>query len=191
MANGGCDYNYTNNSQPYTASEINARFVAYLILMVSSTFANTLVIITFIIERSLCTTFNIFILNLAIIDLITSIFRMGFNTILIGTATGVPWPYGQPLCDFDGVIQSFVHIANIYILMAIAICRYIAIVLSKSHLITKKVIYIIMAVIWVASMTVSLMPVFGWNRYCYQPDEFACLIDWYYESSFSIFAIIY
>ena len=78
--------NSTNNNHTTPNPEIEVRFIAYLVLTILSTFANSLVIITFIVEKSLRTTFNIFILNLAIMDLLTSIFRMGFKTLILGQA---------------------------------------------------------------------------------------------------------
>lgn len=140
MADRGCDYNETKSFIPYTGPEIQARFNAYLVLTILSTFANILVILTFIVEKSLRTTFNIFILNLAIVDLLTSIFRMGFKALIIAAVKGYSWPYSQVMCNFNGVLQSVVYVANVYNLMAIAICRYMAIVLSKRHLVTKKVV---------------------------------------------------
>ncbi|RDD38780.1 Rhodopsin, GQ-coupled [Trichoplax sp. H2] len=126
---------------------------------------------------------------MAFIDLLTSLFRIGFNAFCIATIGNSTWPYGQPLCDFDGFIQCVVYAANIYTLMVIAVCRYIAIVHSKQHLITKKVVCIIIAIIWAFSSLCSVFPIMGWNRFRYQPYEHACVPDWSYEKSFPFYVM--
>lgn len=115
MADISCNHsiNGINNSFHLSESVIQAQFMACLMLTILSTFVNVLIIITFIVEKSLRKTFSIFIINLAIVDLLTSIFRMGFKTFTIIAVEGRLSPYGQAICNVNGVL----------------VCRYIAIVI--------------------------------------------------------------
>ncbi|RDD38776.1 Rhodopsin, GQ-coupled [Trichoplax sp. H2] len=187
MSNHSLSLNQTSGFTPLANAEAQVHFTAYVIVMVIAIPANIVTIFSFIIDRTLCTNFNLFLLNMAFIDLLTSLFRIGFNAFCIATIRNSTWPYGQPLCDFDGFIQGVVFAANVYTLMVIAVCRYIAIVHSKQHLITKKVVYIIIVIIWAFSSLCSVFPIIGWNRYRYQPYEHACLPDWSYEKSYPIY----
>lgn len=174
---------------PYSDAEANTRIITYLILMILAIIGNTIVILSFIKVPSMRKPFNLFILNLAVVDLLIAVFRMGFNTISIATIRGSVWPYSPNLCQFNGWVQSITFSANIHTLSMMAILRYIVVVHKDSYNISKRTVLIIIICIWLYANIVALLPILGWNHYVYQPGEIACLPDWKKEIDFPIFII--
>lgn len=187
---------FQNNSQmsttpPYTPAESLARLIAYICIMVPALIGNIFVIICFITDRELRSTINLFILNMAITDLLTAIFRMGFNVVTIATIRGWTWPFSRSLCQFNGYMQGIVQISNVLTLLFMAVFRYIVIVHSKGHLVTKFSVLCTIGISWILSMIEPLLPIIGWNRYRYQAFEIACFPDWAYDKSFPIFIMVF
>lgn len=187
---------FQNNSQipslspPYTSTEILLRLIAYISIMVPAFIGNVIVLISFIIDRKLLSTFNLFLLNMAIIDLLTAIFRMGFNVLTIASIRGWVRPYSWSICQFNGFMQALVHTSNVLTLLLMAVFRYLVVVHSKGYLVTISSVLIAIGVSWILSITEALLPILGWNRYAYQIFEIACLPDWAYEKTFPIFVML-
>ncbi|RDD42762.1 rhodopsin [Trichoplax sp. H2] len=183
--------NTVNNSFiPFSDFEANARFIAYAVLLAFTVIGNIIVIESFIVVRTLRTPFNIFLLNLATVDLFTGIFRMGFYLFNIAYAKGFEWPFSPALCNFSGWALSIAFSANVHTLELMAIFRYIAVVHNNTYNLTQKRAVISIVCIWIYSNIIALLPIIGWNRYRYQANEIACLPDWYYESSYPLFVTI-
>lgn len=188
---------FQNNSQiptippPYTPAESLSRLISYIVILILASLGNIIVIICFFIDRELRSTFNLFILNVTITDLLTASVRMSFDSFLIATIRGWFWPYSWSLCQFSGFMQLFLQTSNIMTLLFMAVFRYIVVVLSKSHLVTSFSVLCTIGLIWMISLLQALLPIFGWNRYTYQVYEFSCLPDWDYEKSFPIFLMVF
>ena len=184
----------SNSSQiitpPYTPEESLARTIAYICILIPALFLNTVVIICFYKDCELRCTFNLFILNMAITDLMTAIFRMGFNVFTIATIRGWIWPYSWGLCQLNGYLQGIVQTSNMLTLLLMAVFRYIAVVQSKRHLVTNLSVLCAIGISWILSMIEPLLPIIGWNRYIYNALEIACFPDWLYEKGFPIFIML-
>ncbi|EDV22896.1 uncharacterized protein TRIADDRAFT_58578 [Trichoplax adhaerens] len=157
---------------------------------IATVISNCIVLYVFHKHRSLLRIpSNLFILNLAIIDLLNGLFRDTFNGV---SWLNNGWTFGEPLCRFNGFMQTICYVVTIFTLLATGICRYLVIVHSYGKVITRKVVLIIIGCIWIYSILDSLMPIFGWNRYIFQPLEFSCLPDWLSVSgaSYVMFALI-
>ena len=175
---------------PYSDAEATIRFVTYMIIMIPAIIGNVIVISSFIVVPSMRKPFNLFILNLAVVDLITAIFRMGFNSISIATIRGAIWPYSPNLCQFNGWVQSITFSANIHTLSMMAVLRYFVVIHKGTYNIGRRTVLITIAGIWLYSNAVALLPIFGWNHYQYQPDEIACLPSWFKETGYPVFVIV-
>lgn len=156
--------------------ELLLRGTAYLILGIITLIGNCIVLYVFHKHRALLRIpSNIFIINLSISDILNGLLKDCFFAMAYYNNG---WSFGEALCRFNGFMQTLCYIVTVFTLLAIGICRYLVIVHSYGKLITSKIIIIIVICIWIYSVLDSLMPVFGWNRYIFQPLEFACLPDY-------------
>ena len=157
-------------------SSLILRATAYLILGIVTLIGNIIVLYVFHKHRKLLRIpSNIFIINLSISDILNG---LGKDMFFAMAYYNNGWTFGEALCRFNGFMQTICYLVTVFTLLAIGICRYLVIVHSYGKIITTKIVIIIIACIWVYSILDALMPIFGWNRYIYQPYEFACLPDY-------------
>ncbi|EDV22712.1 uncharacterized protein TRIADDRAFT_58557 [Trichoplax adhaerens] len=131
-----------------------------------------LVFLTFYKHASLRTTSNLFIINLAITDLLTGGIK---DTLFIYGLTSYNWPKSAILCSFVGFINCVCYVATVYTLTVIAVFRYLAIVCNLGRKIKRKHSILTIACVWIYSSACCLMPIIGWSRYIYEPTECTCV----------------
>lgn len=163
-------------------NHLSVAILIYIVLTVTSIIGNVIVLYTFYQYPVLRVPSNLFIVNLAITDLINALSRNQF--ILIGLIVGSK-PYTILFCDVSGFINSLGHVVMIGTLTSTAVCRYLVIVHSYGKKITFYIVRRIILLVWLYAILGCAMPWFGWNRYIYQPTEFTCLPDWNDENNFS------
>jgi 7 transmembrane receptor (rhodopsin family) len=122
----------------------------FSIVVVCAT-ANMFVLISFVYEKKLRTTFSILIANLAATDFIVAVIPMNFYTI--NTTLGY-WPLGKVLCGLWVVVDYNTVFASTYTLMAISIDRLWSVkwgILYRRHNTKRKAITAV-AIIWSADV---------------------------------------
>ena len=128
-------------------------------------------------KRNLWTVTNMFIVNLAVADLLVSVLSM--PTTLI-TIIKQRWMFGLQACVASGYITILSFIASVMSLAMIAINRYFHIVKWNTYNNTfsrnKASVYI--AVVWVVSMSLACPPLFGWAEYRFMPEKSYCFVYW-------------
>uniref|UniRef100_A0A8D0H6E4 Neuropeptide FF receptor 1 n=1 Tax=Sphenodon punctatus TaxID=8508 RepID=A0A8D0H6E4_SPHPU len=125
--------------------------ISYLFIFVLCMVGNSLV--CFIVLRNNCmrTVTNLFILNLAISDLLVGIFCVP-TTLVDNLITG--WPFSNGVCKMSGLIQGMSVSSSVFTLVAIAVDRFLCIVYPfKSKLSLLKALNTI-AIIWVLAITI-------------------------------------
>ncbi|EDV22724.1 uncharacterized protein TRIADDRAFT_15129, partial [Trichoplax adhaerens] len=160
----------------------------YLILTASTVVGNIVVLYTFYLYPYLRVPSNLFIINLAITDILNAMGRNNF--VLIGLIMG-PEPYTHLFCNISGFINSLGHVVMTATLAATAICRYLVIVRSYARKITTTVVRRIILTTWCYAILNCSMPWLGWSRYTYHPFEFTCLPDWHDENNFSYIIFVF
>lgn len=168
-----CDLRYHKMTVEFGI--ILSRVIIYCLLIAAGIFTNGIILYIFYKKPNLRCPINIFVINLAVTDIITSLLRQPFIVISLLYDSK---SFIRNTCGFSGVTFCICHVVTVFTLVATAICRYLVIVRSFGKKISTKVVTGITIIIWIYATIDCLMPIFGWNRYVYQPEEYACLPDW-------------
>jgi hypothetical protein len=124
---------------------------------------NLLVIIAIVSTKTLQTITNLFILSLAVADMLVSILVMPLSIITI--AQNHKWYFGQIICDLYISSDIMLCTASILNLCCISLDRYFAITRplvycrKRSTKLARKMI----GLVWIGSILITCPPVFGWN----------------------------
>lgn len=155
-----------------TAQDRYIRLSLYATLSLITVVGNVLVLSAFYKHPHLRTTTNLFIINLAITDVVTGGIK---DTLLVHGLINYNWQQNRSFCSFVGFINAIVHIVTIHTLSAIAIIRYLSIVYNLSNKIKRKHVISTIIGIWIYSFICSALPIFGWSRYEYDVVQCSCL----------------
>ncbi|NWH40527.1 NPFF2 protein, partial [Chloropsis hardwickii] len=101
--------------------------------------------------RHMRTVTNLFILNLAVSDLLVGLFCMP-TTLLDNIIAG--WPFGSLVCKMSGMVQGISVSASVFTLVAIAVDRFRCIVHPFKQKLTIPTALAIIAIIWVLAVAI-------------------------------------
>uniref|UniRef100_A0A674HYX6 Opsin 4 n=1 Tax=Terrapene triunguis TaxID=2587831 RepID=A0A674HYX6_9SAUR len=148
-----------------------------LVVGITGTLGNFLVIYAFCRSRSLRTPANMFIINLAISDFLMSITQA---PIFFTTSLHKRWIFGKKGCELYAFCGALFGITSMITLMAIALDRYFVITrpLASIVVMSKKKALIILLGVWLYSLAWSLPPFFGWSAYV--PEGLLTSCSWDY-----------
>nr|XP_057907947.1 melanopsin-A-like isoform X3 [Doryrhamphus excisus] len=135
-----------------------------LAIGVTGTVGNFLVIYAFSRSRSLRTPANMFIINLAITDLLMCVTQ---SPIFFTSSMHKRWIFGEKACELYAFCGALFGICSMITLTVIAIDRYFVITrpLSSIGVLSRKRALVILAAAWMYSLGWSLPPFFGWSAY--------------------------
>ncbi|KAL6096602.1 npffr2 [Pungitius sinensis] len=120
--------------------------VSYLLIFLVCMVGNGVVCFLVLRSKNMRTVTNLFILNLAISDLLVGIFCMP-TTLVDNIITG--WPFGSLVCKLSGMVQGISVSASVFTLVAIAVDRFRCIVYPFKQKLTIATSKLIIVVIWV------------------------------------------
>ncbi|XP_024153026.2 melanopsin-A isoform X1 [Oryzias melastigma] len=125
---------------------------------------NFLVIYAFSRSRSLRTPANMFIINLAITDLLMCVTQ---SPIFFTTSMHKRWIFGEKGCELYAFCGALFGICSMITLTVIAIDRYFVITrpLTSIGVLSRKRALLILSAAWAYSLGWSLPPFFGWSAY--------------------------
>uniref|UniRef100_A0A8I6ARK6 Neuropeptide FF receptor 1 n=1 Tax=Rattus norvegicus TaxID=10116 RepID=A0A8I6ARK6_RAT len=138
---------YYQHSSPVAAMFIAAYVLIFLLCMVG----NTLVCFIVLKNRHMRTVTNMFILNLAVSDLLVGIFCMP-TTLVDNLITG--WPFDNATCKMSGLVQGMSVSASVFTLVAIAVERFRCIVHPFREKLTLRKALFTIAVIWALALLI-------------------------------------
>ncbi|XP_060046788.1 neuropeptide FF receptor 1 [Erinaceus europaeus] len=138
---------YYQHSSPVAAMFIVAYVLIFLLCMVG----NALVCFIVIKNRHMRTVTNMFILNLAVSDLLVGIFCMP-TTLVDNLITG--WPFDNATCKMSGLVQGMSVSASVFTLVAIAVERFRCIVHPFREKLTLRKALVTIAVIWALALLI-------------------------------------
>ncbi|XP_034397817.1 neuropeptide FF receptor 1 like 2 [Cyclopterus lumpus] len=136
---------YYQHSLYVAASYILAYFFIFLLCMVG----NILVCLIVLENRRMRTITNLFILNLAISDLLVGIFCIP-TTLVDNLITG--WPFSNTVCKMSGFVQGMSVSASVFTLVAISVERFRCIVYPLQPKPTILVAKAAIVLIWVLAV---------------------------------------
>ncbi|XP_076981142.1 neuropeptide FF receptor 1 [Tamandua tetradactyla] len=138
---------YYQHSSPVAAMFIVAYVLIFLLCMVG----NALVCFIVLKNRHMRTVTNMFILNLAVSDLLVGIFCMP-TTLMDNLITG--WPFDNATCKMSGLVQGMSVSASVFTLVAIAVERFRCIVHPFREKLTLRKALVTIAVIWALALLI-------------------------------------
>ncbi|XP_062382333.1 neuropeptide FF receptor 1-like [Sardina pilchardus] len=112
---------------------------------------NSLVCLIVVRNRQMRTVTNIFILNLAISDLLVGILCLPI-TLADNLITG--WPFDEVVCKMSGLVQGASVSASVFTLVAIAVERFRCIVYPFQQKLTQRQAIITITFIWVLAIVI-------------------------------------
>ncbi|KAJ8263029.1 hypothetical protein COCON_G00154860 [Conger conger] len=149
---GGSQYNITYVGFYLHQPPIAAVFiVSYLLIFLVCMVGNGVVCFIVLRSKNMRTVTNLFILNLAVSDLLVGIFCMP-TTLLDNIITG--WPFGSLVCKMSGMVQGISVSASVFTLVAIAVDRFRCIVYPFKQKLTISTSTLIIVIIWVLAISI-------------------------------------
>ncbi|OCT97285.1 neuropeptide FF receptor 2 [Xenopus laevis] len=131
---------------------VAAVFIAsYLLIFILCMLGNGVVCFIVLSNKHMRTVTNLFILNLAVSDLLVGIFCMP-TTLLDNIIAG--WPFGSTVCKMSGMVQGISVSASVFTLVAIAVDRFRCIVYPFKQKLTISTAVVIIVVIWVLAIAI-------------------------------------
>ncbi|XP_031548901.1 rhodopsin, GQ-coupled-like [Actinia tenebrosa] len=168
----------TNSSDPYEA----ARQVALVYLIMVGTLGiigNSLVILVFFKYAKLRTATNVFIINLALCDLIISVLDSSFS---IASSHNNQWMFGKPGCLCYGFLHYFFISITVSTLAAISVDRFFYItkpVQAKAWRITRTRAIVMLIIIYIYVLLFTFPPLTGWSSFIVEEHFFSgCYIHY-------------
>uniref|UniRef100_A0A670I8J1 Neuropeptide FF receptor 1 n=1 Tax=Podarcis muralis TaxID=64176 RepID=A0A670I8J1_PODMU len=144
--------NYTFSSYYQHSSPVAAMFiVAYVCIFFVCMVGNMLVCFIVLKNRQMRTVTNIFILNLAISDVLVGIFCMP-TTLVDNLITG--WPFDITMCKMSGLVQGMSVSSSVFTLVAIAVERFRCIVYPFRQKLTLRKALVTIIIIWVLALII-------------------------------------
>ncbi|KAJ8319407.1 hypothetical protein KUTeg_004498 [Tegillarca granosa] len=140
------------------------------------TIENIIVVVLFCRVKSLRTSTNMFIISVALSDLLMCALSKPFA--IASNLAGV-WIFGDSGCKFYGFLVYFLGVTSMYTLCALSFDR--CIVITKPFFatnITHTVAGIIIAGCWLLGMFWAILPLIGWNSYELEVPYTSCSVVW-------------
>ncbi|KAM9841636.1 neuropeptide FF receptor 2-like [Aulostomus maculatus] len=125
--------------------------ISYLLIFLVCMMGNGVVCFIVLRSKNMRTVTNLFILNLAISDLLVGIFCMP-TTLVDNIITG--WPFGNVVCKLSGMVQGISVSASVFTLVAIAVDRFRCIVFPFKQKLTIATSKLIIVIIWVLAVSI-------------------------------------
>ena len=161
----------------YSEDAIKVNIVASSLFAFFGTFGNILVIAAFFSVRSLRTITNIFVLQLAFVDLTKASFTLTIKAVNQAQGTS---SMSDGFCEITGILRVIGSCQSAVLLAAIATVRYFKVVRPRRYgkFFTMKRTLIYCSVICGGTLLLALLPVIGLGKYTYSQSHGACFVTW-------------
>ncbi|KAJ3603587.1 hypothetical protein NHX12_028332 [Muraenolepis orangiensis] len=147
------DSNATNLSYYPHSLHIAAGYIlVYLFIFLLCMVGNILVCLIVIGNRRMRNVTNLYILNLAVSDLLVGIFCIP-TTLVDNLITG--WPFTNIVCKMSGFVQGMAVSASVFTLVAIAVDRFRCIVYPLQPKLTLLIAKATILLIWVLAVAIT------------------------------------
>ncbi|XP_035211435.1 QRFP-like peptide receptor, partial [Stegodyphus dumicola] len=170
--------NPTALSEPLMWKEY-IKIVFYAIVLIVALAGNISVILTVVLNRSMRTTINLYLVNLAVADLLICLCCMWVP--LANSITKPMYSLGIFVCKLNPFAQMTCLTSSVLTLSAISCDRFIAIIFPLHVRITKQRTSVVISIIWLVSMAVSIPFLFIQKYDVFQWKDIAepsCHDDW-------------
>nr|XP_055063244.1 neuropeptide FF receptor 1 like 1 [Misgurnus anguillicaudatus] len=125
--------------------------LSYLMVLLLCIVGNGLVCLVVLRNRKMRTVTNLFILNLAISDLLVGVFCVP-TTLIDSLISG--WPFNQLTCKMSNLVQGMSVSASVFTLVAIAVDRFTGIVYPFHHRLRPVSAFFAIIFIWLLAFAI-------------------------------------
>ncbi|XP_061658222.1 prostaglandin E receptor 4 (subtype EP4) b [Syngnathoides biaculeatus] len=124
------------------------------------------------------TTFYTLVCGLAVTDLLGTLLA---SPVTIATYARGSWPGGQPLCQFSGFVLLFFFAAQLCIVCAMSVERYLAINHAYFHndYVDQRLAALALLAIYAGNAGLCALPAAGWGQVKLQRPGSWCFVDWH------------
>lgn len=182
-----------NNTIDVTVTSV-AKATPMMLVALAAFLENTLVLIAVARSKALRRLpGNVFIVNLAITDVMGSSLCMPFGFVTVMTRGH--YIFGHALCQFQAFLIVTLSNVTFLTLLGYSIFRYIMITSRKQLTISTlwRGVKAYLAFIWILGSIFASLPLVGWGKFCYFASFYACTVDWVADKSYStsLFVVIF
>lgn len=148
------------SSNPVETTEFQGTvYVMYTIIFLVAVVGNGIVCYIVLSSSRMRTVTNYFIMNLAVGDILITIFCVPFTSV---SYLQQYWSFGAFLCPVVNYSQAVSVFVSAYTMLAISLDRYIAIMWPLKPRLSKKFAILIILAVWIfAGLTALPIPVFS------------------------------
>ncbi|KAL3205610.1 hypothetical protein MRX96_011097 [Rhipicephalus microplus] len=146
--------------------------VLLLAFMVLAVLGNAMVVLTVLRHRGMRTRTNMFIVNLAIADILVALLDM---PVSMATLLRGDWVMGQAFCQFNGFTMALLLMCSIHTLMYMSVHKYISITRPFSHRgegYRKVAVFLVAAWLW--PFFCAITPFLGLTEIVYKRGASQC-----------------
>uniref|UniRef100_T1D203 Putative neuropeptide receptor n=1 Tax=Cupiennius salei TaxID=6928 RepID=T1D203_CUPSA len=130
------------------------KLFAYIVIIAGGLLGNISVILTVALNRSMRTTINFYVANLAVADAMICIICMVPHALTVTTENA--YILGEFMCKFNPFTQMTCLTSSVLTLSAISCDRFMAIMFPLHVRITKQRTSVVMTIVWIVSVAVSV-----------------------------------
>ncbi|NXS74951.1 HRH3 protein, partial [Pandion haliaetus] len=175
---------------PFAASTAALLAALMGLLVLATVLGNALVILAFVVDRSLRTQGNFFFLNLAIADLLVGGFCMPLYIPYVLTGQ---WRLGRGLCKLWLVVDYLVCTASVFNIVLISFDRFISVTRAVSYRAQKGMTrnaVLKMITVWIAAFLVYGPAILSWEHIAQKSilPEGECHAEFFYNWYFLMIA---
>lgn len=145
-----------------------------IILIILAFVGNVMICITVLRVARLRTVPNMFVINLAVSDILMALVCMPISLhVLISSE----WPFSSVVCDLQGFFMFSFGIVSQVNMSVIAINRYFAVCrpFDCKVIFTKRNVSLIIALLWILPGIASVPPLAGWGYYAFNGGKAFCI----------------
>ncbi|XP_029645826.1 histamine H2 receptor-like isoform X1 [Octopus sinensis] len=163
--------NATSSKSPWNLPVTVILSIVSIILMVCIIVGNFLVITVILRHKGMRTRTNLFLLNLAIADLLVGMLMAPFTLITIISGR---WIFGERFCNVNGFMNALCYITSCHTLMYISVHKYFSITRPFSRFITISRIFIMVIAAWTWAIFCATMTITGLTSVCFKYGTSQC-----------------
>ncbi|XP_052830450.1 alpha-2Db adrenergic receptor isoform X2 [Octopus bimaculoides] len=163
--------NDTSLESPWNLPATVILSIVSIILMVCIIVGNFLVITVILRHKGMRTRTNLFLLNLALADLLVGTLMAPFTLITIISGK---WIFGERFCNVNGFMNALCYITSCHTLMYISVHKYFSITRPFSRFITISRIFIMVAAAWIWAIFCATMTITGLTSVCFKYGTSQC-----------------
>lgn len=163
---GGSTYYY------YGDAAVSVMAVLLLAFMVLAVLGNAMVVLTVLRHRGMRTRTNMFIVNLAVADILVALLDM---PVSLATLLRGDWVMGHAFCQFNGFTMALLLMCSIHTLMYMSVHKYLSITRPFSHRGEGyRKVAVFMAAAWLWPFFCAITPFLGLTEIIYKRGASQC-----------------